>query len=180
MFDNVKQLENEIKDFEQNILASKDLITTVRNVANAVSQQTDTMETESKAIIHELRNTPDQIRALNNELGKQLETDNSKLLLRAENKFDEYNQELRRSTENVKDYHSALTTQYSHLLETTKAELDSKMASLDAKYQSIQEKQAAIHGNLDQFQKDINGKITILIALSIACIVISAMSIFIH
>lgn len=130
MFDNVKQLENEIKDFEQNILASKDLVNGIKNIGESVKHQSELFEEETSRLSAELQSVPLKMQKVNEELTRQLIEENRKNSDDSLKQFKQYNDELNKSTNEVKGYHETLTNKYTELLDETKKEMDSAIFSV--------------------------------------------------
>ena len=61
MFENVEQLEREIKEFEQNILASKALIQNIKEATAAIKQQNERFGDESDRLILRINEVPADI-----------------------------------------------------------------------------------------------------------------------
>ena len=54
MFDNIEQLEREITEFRQNILASKDLLSTMRSLVDAMKRQSSGVQTTTLSVVAKL------------------------------------------------------------------------------------------------------------------------------
>ena len=124
MFDNVKQLENEIKDFEQNILASKELVQNVKSVAEAVKQQTESVNSDVSRIINELQAVPGKLQTVNDTYAKQLKDETKKVSDDFTSRINAYQNSLDTSTAQVKNYHETLTTRYTALLDETQERMN--------------------------------------------------------
>lgn len=61
MFENVEQLEREIKEFEQNILASKALIQNIKEATAAIKEQNERFGDESDRLILRINEVPADI-----------------------------------------------------------------------------------------------------------------------
>lgn len=61
MFENVEQLEREIKEFEQNILASKALIQNIKEATAAIKEQNERFGNESDRLILRINEVPADI-----------------------------------------------------------------------------------------------------------------------
>ena len=143
MFDNVKQLENEIKDFEQNILASKELVQNVKSVAEAVKLQTESLNSESGKIMRELQAVPANLRSVNEEFVDQLQRETQKVNDDFSRQIQAYFSYLESSTAEVKKYHETLTTKYNLLLAETQKEMDAAIVKASESFKTESEKYTA-------------------------------------
>ena len=154
MFDNVKQLENEIKDFEQNILASKELVQNVKSVAEAVKQQTESLNSESGRIMRELQAVPANLRSVNEEFAEQLQKETQKVNEDFSRQIQAYLSNLESSTAEVKKYHETLTTRYTELLGRTQKKMDEVSSDIGTK---IADETGKINASLNkQVQQYLN------------------------
>lgn len=61
MFENIDQLEKEIREFEKNIIASKDLIQSIRDTITAIRDQNEKFGLESDRLMMRLSEIPDEV-----------------------------------------------------------------------------------------------------------------------
>ena len=128
MFENMEQLEREIKEFEQNILASKDLITSIRDTADAVVIQNQTVETQIGKVVVQLKKVPSDIDKNNSALIKKLQESNEKAIGDFKRDLNVVLKNLNGTVSQIKEYEKNLEKTSNDSAEKTRQMIERSLA----------------------------------------------------
>lgn len=155
MFESIDELEKEVQDFRQNILASKQLINSINQLTTTTKKQQERLATAAEALMKKLDATPAAIK-----------TDNSVLLDELKSciaDFRKGNQELvshlsTESEEHIKDSTASISAayqEYTARAESVETALKNSEIELASKYSAFIETLESTNADLQKGNEDL-------------------------
>ena len=207
MFDNIEQLEKEIQEFRQNILASAGLIKSLDEIAAAVRKQQDEFGSSSTALLEkleqsrtELKSQADtilaQIEAYTKSVPESVTTANADLIKQMQDTVAGYEQTLKSTVEQLKADNEAISEdtlkKYGEMneahikqLEDTAAQMTEMVSKLETKYNQFLERLEAtnvdsLFAEVQKMKKSLETKMLIILGGVGVTAVIALISLFIR
>lgn len=199
MFENVEQLEREIKEFEQNILASKALIQNIKEATAAIKEQNERFGDESDRLILRINEVPADIDETVKENINHLIEENKKItdsLSAVASEVSSYktlakegnddtllkaNEMLKATIEIATESFKTESGKYTESLDKLTDQLTKTEAELEAKYRELIAKSEntndQIIKELAELKSTVNSKNTLIMILVVVSIIASALGI---
>ena len=160
MFESVEQLEKEVKEFQQNILASSEFIKKLDEVVASISSQERDFAAKSAALTAKIDNNTDALRASQAEAIKKLLDENHALIKHLSDTATELESQMKSQVETVMSDHQVLVEQLIERNSAISTEFGDKSASIIAEIKAIPvELQKRNEALADSFQKGVSSVI---------------------
>ena len=154
MFENMEQLEREIKEFEQNILASRDLIASIRDTADAVASQNETVKIQIGKVVEQLKKVPADIDNHNAVHIQNLQESNKKYLEDTEHDLEIVLKNLNSTVTAIKAYEKTLENTNDESVKKVQRMIDGSLtAAADDFVKTVNQYQEGLSQGVKSFEK---------------------------
>lgn len=180
MFQNIDELEKQVKEFQQNILASEEFVKGIQNLTEMVRTQQSEFDTSSKEMLISVETYTKHIKEQTDAKAKEVIESNSSFIKEFECRFIEYEKSLEllfdkvradnmKVTEDTISAFKSINQDYAHKIDAESVLLKQLLSQLEIKYNEFIQKLE--NTNVDRFfaelqdlKKTINSKFTLLFA----------------
>ena len=157
MFESVEQLEKEVKEFQQNILASSELVRKLDEIIAEISAQERAFAAESADLVAKIDGNTEAIHTSQAEALKKLLDENQSLTKHLSDTTAELNAQMGAQVEAVKADHQELVKQLAERTRAMLTELSDKGASLLSEIKTIPAELDKSNSALsDSFQRSVS------------------------
>lgn len=155
MFENVEQLEKEIIEFEQNVLASRDLIISLRNINDTIKSQNEMMGKELQKVVAQLKAVPGEIEEDNIAFQNALSESNKSLYDANKKDLDAYNLEIQKAVDSIHAYEKEIENKSNDLIASLNSQLNQTQSDFLNNTQKIVELIHSYEATLESRNKDV-------------------------